>query len=99
MSHPKLWLQFLPLPEPALSPQAGRFPFPNLSPSEGWVLMAAVEGRSLVPVPRHGGGRAGGARPGEGCQPHPRQTCVLGAQPAQAAVRWRRALLLGRVTA
>lgn len=42
MSHPKLWLQFLPPLEPALSPQAGRFPFPNLSPSEGWVLMAAV---------------------------------------------------------
>lgn len=54
MSHPKLWLQFLPPLEPALSPQAGRFPFPNLSPSEGWVLMAAVEGRLLVPVPRHG---------------------------------------------
>lgn len=95
MSHPKLWLQFLP--PPGAGPVASGRSLSIPEPVAVGGLGPHGRGRSF-PSPDTGG-RAGGARPGEGCQPHPRQTCVLGAQPAQAAVRWRRALLLGRVTA
>lgn len=88
VSHPKLWLQSLRLPELAVSPRCvtgrSRTLVSSLSQSESWVLVAAVKGRALVLVPRHGG---------EPEVPVPVRGAslslagpVLGAQPAQATV-------------
>lgn len=86
-----------------MSPQVRHLPFANLSflavavgelGPRGCRQRARARSR---PRPRTRG-RAGGACPGEGRQPQPPRTCVLGAQPAQATVWWSRVLFLDRVT-
>lgn len=81
VSRPKLWLQSLLLPEPAVPPQVRHLPFANLSflavavgelGPHGCRQRACARSR---PRPRTRG-RAGGACPGEGRQPQPRRTCL-----------------------